>query len=68
MESLWMLDEPGAEVLVVGGLADPAGTGRTLAAELGRLGVRSPDVRVRLVDELKRQATGKVRRYVPLAG
>jgi phenylacetate-coenzyme A ligase PaaK-like adenylate-forming protein len=58
----------GAEVLVVGGLADPARTGRALAGELARLGVRSPDIRVHQVDQLQRQATGKVRRYVPLAG
>jgi phenylacetate-coenzyme A ligase PaaK-like adenylate-forming protein len=57
----------GAEVLVVGAPADPAAVGRALAAELGRLGVPDPAVELRLVDRLERQATGKVRRFLPLA-
>jgi phenylacetate-coenzyme A ligase PaaK-like adenylate-forming protein len=57
----------GAEVLVVGTPADPAGLARGLEAELARLGVAAPAVEVRLVDQLDRQATGKVRRFLPLA-
>jgi hypothetical protein len=40
---------------------------RGLEAELARLGVPDPAVEVRLVDHLERQATGKVRRFLPLA-
>lgn len=58
----------GAEVLVVGAPADPAATGRALAAELARLGVPDPAVEVHRVDRLERQPTGKVRRYSPLTG
>jgi phenylacetate-CoA ligase len=56
----------GAEVLVVGALADPAAVGRRLAAELAGLGLPAPSVEVRPVDRLERQATGKVRRFRPL--
>jgi phenylacetate-coenzyme A ligase PaaK-like adenylate-forming protein len=56
----------GAEVLVVGAPADPAGLGRALAAELAALGVAEPSVEVRPVDQLERQATGKVRLFLPL--
>jgi phenylacetate-CoA ligase len=56
----------GAEILVVGTLADPAATGRLVAAELARLGVPDPAVEVRAVGQLDRQATGKVRRFQPL--
>jgi phenylacetate-CoA ligase len=56
----------GAEVLVVGAPADPAGLGRRIAAELGRLGLADPSVEVRVVDQLVRQATGKARRFRPL--
>jgi phenylacetate-coenzyme A ligase PaaK-like adenylate-forming protein len=56
----------GAEVLVVGAPADPAATGRRIADELARLGVPGPSVEVRVVDQLARQATGKVRRFRPL--
>jgi phenylacetate-CoA ligase len=56
----------GAEVLAVGTLADPAATGRLVAAELARLGVPDPAVEVRVVDRLERQAIGKVRRFRPL--
>jgi phenylacetate-CoA ligase len=57
----------GAEVLVVGAPADPAALARGLEAGLARLGVPAPAVEVRLVDQLERQATGKVRRFLPLA-
>jgi phenylacetate-CoA ligase len=56
----------GAEVLVVGAPADPAATGRALARELAALGVPDPAVEVRVVDQLERQGTGKVRRFHPL--
>jgi phenylacetate-CoA ligase len=56
----------GAEVLVIGAPADPAATGRAIAAELARLGVPDPTVEVHLVDHLERQPTGKVRRFLPL--
>jgi phenylacetate-CoA ligase len=56
----------GAEILVVGAPADPAAVGRAVAAELLRLGVPDPSVEVRIVDRLERQATGKVRRFLPL--
>jgi phenylacetate-CoA ligase len=58
----------GAEVLVVGAPADPAALAGALEAELARMGVPGPAVEVRLVDRLERQATGKVRRFLPLAG
>jgi len=58
----------GAEVLVVGAPADPAATGRALAAELARLGVPDPAVEVHRVDRLERQPAGKVRRFRPLTG
>jgi phenylacetate-coenzyme A ligase PaaK-like adenylate-forming protein len=58
----------GAEVLVVGAPADPAATGRALAAELARLSVPDPAVEVHRVDRLERQPTGKVRRFRPLTG
>jgi phenylacetate-coenzyme A ligase PaaK-like adenylate-forming protein len=58
----------GAEVLVVGAAADPAAMARSLEAELARLGIPGPSVEVHLVDQLERQATGKVRRFLPLAG
>jgi phenylacetate-CoA ligase len=57
----------GAEVLVVGDPADPAALARGLEAELARLGVPDPAVEVRLVDQLDRQAAGKVRLFLPLA-
>ena len=40
--------------------------GRAVAAELARLGLPEPTVEVRVVDQLVRQATGKVRRFQPL--
>jgi hypothetical protein len=48
--------------------ADPAATGRALAAELARLSVPDPAVEVHRVDRLERQPTGKVRRFRPLTG
>jgi hypothetical protein len=49
------------------GPADPAALARSLEAELARLGVPGPAVEVGLVDHLERQATGKLRRFLPLA-
>ncbi len=57
----------GAEILVVGAPADPATIEREIAAQLARVGVPRPSVRLRVVAGLERQATGKVRRFVPLA-
>jgi ABC-type Co2+ transport system permease subunit len=56
----------GAEVLVVGAPAGPAALARAVAAELARMGVPDPAVEVTVVDRLERQATGKVRRFLPL--
>lgn len=56
----------GAEVLVVGASADPPGLGRRVAAELAALGIPRPAVEVRIVGQLERQETGKVRRFRPL--
>jgi phenylacetate-CoA ligase len=56
----------GAEVLVVGAPADPPAIARRVAAELAGLGVPGPAVEVRVVDQLERQPTGKVRRFRPL--
>jgi phenylacetate-CoA ligase len=56
----------GAEILVVGALADPAAVGRAIAAELASLGLADASVEVRAVDQLERQATGKVRLFLPL--
>jgi phenylacetate-CoA ligase len=55
----------GAEVLVVGAPADPVALGRAIASELARLGLPDPAVEVSVVDHLERQATGKVRRFLP---
>jgi phenylacetate-CoA ligase len=56
----------GAEILVVGAPADPGAIGRRVAAELNALGLPRPAVEVRVVDQLERQETGKVRRFRPL--
>ena len=56
----------GAEILVVGAPADPGVIGRRVAAELNALGLPRPAVEVRIVDQLERQETGKVRRFRPL--
>ena len=57
----------GAEVLALGAFGNPVVTVQRLESELGRLGVPSPCVTVRVVPALERQATGKIRRFVPLA-
>ena len=57
----------GADVLALGAFCDAVVTGQRLESELGRLGVPSPCVTVRVVPALERQATGKIRRFVPLA-
>ena len=57
----------GADVLALGALDDCAATARHLESELARLGVSAPCVTVRVVPSLERQATGKMRRFVPLA-
>ena len=56
----------GAEVLALGAFGDPVVTVQRLESELGRLGVPSPCVTVRVVPALERQATGKIRRFVPI--
>jgi phenylacetate-coenzyme A ligase PaaK-like adenylate-forming protein len=38
-----------------------------IAKDLARLGLRDPEVTVRQVEHLERQATGKLKRFVPLA-
>jgi phenylacetate-coenzyme A ligase PaaK-like adenylate-forming protein len=58
----------GADVLAVGVPGDPAATGRAVALGLARAGVPNPSVTVRVVDHLDRQATGKMRRFLPLTG
>jgi hypothetical protein len=40
---------------------------RTIASELRRLGVSDPLVTFRVVNQLERQHTGKMQRFVPLA-
>jgi len=57
----------GAEVHGVGSAVDSEGIAQTIARELTRLGVKSPTVTFRLVGQLARQPTGKMRRFVPLA-
>ncbi len=57
----------GADVEALGTFRDPVVTGQRLESELARLGVPSPCVTVRVVPALQRQATGKIRRFVPLA-
>jgi hypothetical protein len=56
----------GAEILAFGVLDECAPTARILEHELARLGVPSPCVDIRVVAALERQATGKIRRFVPL--
>jgi phenylacetate-coenzyme A ligase PaaK-like adenylate-forming protein len=56
----------GAEILLVGAPAAPASLGRAVAAELARMGLPTPAVEVTVVGHLERQATGKVRRFLPL--
>ena len=57
----------GAEILVIGSLRDRASAARTLESELSRLGVPDPSISFHPVDHFDRQATGKVRRFLPLA-
>jgi phenylacetate-CoA ligase len=57
----------GADVEALGTFRDPVVTGQRLESELARLGVPSPCVTVRVVPALQRQATGKIRRFLPLA-
>jgi phenylacetate-coenzyme A ligase PaaK-like adenylate-forming protein len=57
----------GATVLAVGSEPDSAGIERAIAGELRRLGVAGGDVTFRVVSQLERQPTGKMRRFVPLA-
>jgi hypothetical protein len=51
----------------VGTSNDAAGIELTLARERRRVGVTDPLVTLRMVDQLERQTTGKIRRFVPLA-
>jgi phenylacetate-coenzyme A ligase PaaK-like adenylate-forming protein len=57
----------GAEVLAVGAPGDPAGLESALVSELRRHGLADPAVTVRTVDEPGRLASGKTRRFIPLA-
>ncbi len=57
----------GAQVLAIGLPADATGIERSISGELRRLGVRDPLVTVRVVDQLTRQQTGKMRRFVPMS-
>lgn len=57
----------GAEVNVLAGEAlDGDRVGKEIDAELVRLGVRDPQVVVRVADRLERQGSGKLKRFVPL--
>lgn len=48
-------------------VSDPAAIERAMTSELGRLGVNSPVATFRVVGQLERQPTGKMRRFVPLS-
>lgn len=48
-------------------MSDPAAIERAMTSELGRLGVNSPVATFRVVAQLERQPTGKMRRFVPLS-
>jgi hypothetical protein len=52
----------------VGTPSDRDAVGRRIACELSRHGLPSPSVQVRVVDGIERQSTGKMRRFVPMAG
>jgi phenylacetate-CoA ligase len=56
----------GAEVLVLGTPNNASMIEQSIAASLAQAGLPSPSVHLRLVDHLERQASGKMRRYVPL--
>lgn len=59
----------GAEILVLpGGALDSERIGKEIDTELARLGLGDPDVRVRVVDHLERQTSGKLKRFIPLSG
>jgi phenylacetate-coenzyme A ligase PaaK-like adenylate-forming protein len=57
----------GADVLAVGAPASLAGLETALASQLRRHGLTSPIVTVRTVREPGRLASGKTRRFIPLA-
>ena len=57
----------GAEILVIGSLRDRTAAARTLESELSRIGVRDASISFHPVDSFDRQASGKVRRFLPLA-
>jgi phenylacetate-CoA ligase len=57
----------GAEVLTVGAPSDPGGIETALTGQLRRHGIPDPSVSVRAVSQLDRQASGKTRRFTPLA-
>jgi phenylacetate-coenzyme A ligase PaaK-like adenylate-forming protein len=57
----------GAELFAIGSPADAPGIEREIAGELRRLGVQDAVVTLHVVNQLERQHTGKMRRFVPLA-
>ncbi len=57
----------GAEVLVVGVPGNASMIEQAIAAQLAQLSLPSPSVHLRVVDRLERQASGKMRRFVPIA-
>jgi phenylacetate-CoA ligase len=60
--------ECGAEIAVrCRGEVGLAGLQRGLADDLVRVGLRDPEITIRQVEHLPRQATGKLKRFVPLA-
>jgi len=59
----------GAELLVcVEGAVDAEGLARRAEQALGRLGAAGPLITTRIVEQIPRLATGKLKRFVPLAG
>jgi phenylacetate-CoA ligase len=59
----------GAElVLCVEGPVDAEGLARRAEHALGRLGAAGPLITTRIVEQIPRLATGKLKRFVPLAG
>ena len=59
----------GAELVVcVEGSVDAEGLARRAEQALGRLGCPGPLVTARIVEQIPRLATGKLKRFVPLAG
>jgi len=57
----------GAEIFVIGSLRDRDAAARGLESALSRLGVSDPRIGFHPVEQLERQPTGKVRRFLPLA-